>query len=55
MELFGQGVEPPVQDPNSLNNGAMPRYEITWEDPIVNLFRTKNTKKPLTKQKNSRM
>jgi hypothetical protein len=38
LELFGQPVDlaEPVQDPNKLNNGAMPRYEIPDPpDPLL--------------------
>jgi hypothetical protein len=34
LEVFGQGIEPPVQDPEKLNNGAFPRYSLPKENPV---------------------
>lgn len=45
LEIFGQGIEPPVQDPNKLNNGAFKRYEVP-EEPDLTLQKPKKSKKP---------
>jgi hypothetical protein len=44
LEVFGQ-PDPPLQNPEKLNNGAFPRYSLTIDDPIVNLLKSKKHKK----------
>jgi hypothetical protein len=32
LELFGQGIEPPIEQPSKVNNGGFPRYSLDKSD-----------------------
>lgn len=46
LEVFGVAIEPPVQEPEKLNNGACPRYDR----PVVS-YMQKLKLMPKTKKK----